>query len=60
LDAKTKCLSCKCTQDRWDALMTLVEEQEMLKTINNGGKQENGKVSKDSSKGVNRNATRSV
>lgn len=43
LDAKTKCLSCECPQikeipNRWGALMSLKEEQEMLKTITNGKK----------------------
>ena len=33
--------------------MSLIEEQEILKTITNGGKQEDGEVSKDSSKGAN-------
>ena len=60
LAAKTKCLSCKCPQKEWKALMSLKEEQEILKTISNGGKQENGEVSKDSSKGADRNITRSV
>lgn len=38
LSAKTKCLSCTCPQNMWKALMTLAEEQEMLKTIKKDGK----------------------
>lgn len=39
LEAKTKCLSCSCPQNEWQALMTLAEEQEMLKSIKKNGKQ---------------------
>jgi hypothetical protein len=58
LDAKTKCLSCECPQiktltNRWGALMSLKEEQEILKTITNEKKQK-GEVSKNSSKGADR------
>jgi hypothetical protein len=38
LSAKTKCLSCSCPINMWEALMTLEEEQEMLKTIKKNGK----------------------
>lgn len=33
LAAKTKCLSCECPQKKWTALMTLKEEQEILKSL---------------------------
>jgi hypothetical protein len=40
IDAKTKCLSCECPIGQWMALMSLIEEQEILKTNDNddGGK----------------------
>jgi hypothetical protein len=40
IDAKTKCLSCECPLGQWMPLMSLIEEQEILKTNDNddGGK----------------------
>jgi len=35
LDAKTKCLSCKCPKDKWLAVAT-EEEHEEIKSIING------------------------
>lgn len=39
LAAKTKCLSCACPQNMWEALMTVDEEQQMLKSIKKDGKE---------------------
>jgi len=41
LDAKTKCLSCKCPQDKWEALMSLVEERDLLKKLKDEAKKKN-------------------
>jgi hypothetical protein len=54
LDAKTKCLSCDCPKGKWMGLVSLKEEQKMLKGYGKE-EQQNNNASKNSNKKLNGN-----
>jgi hypothetical protein len=54
LDAKTKCLSCECPIGEWKGLISLKQEQEILKGKEHDA-EKNNNTSKNSNKKLNGN-----